>query len=434
MDRMSEILSSLVNNESVSSGRYKGYDLSSIKELLSLSGNPQSQGTFVHIAGTNGKGSTAWMLAKILENRGLSTGLYTSPHLLTLNERIRINAQPISRHTLEVYLDQLKSLLDTSEISPTWFDAITWAALCYFRDMNADIAIIETGLGGRLDSTNVITPAVTIITQVSMDHMGVLGNTLKEIATEKAGIIKNDIPVISSRGSSEVLQVITNHASKAGAPLLQEGVHFDVTPVGSTTDGIIFNYTCDSSLTGSIDIPDIFLPVNCHVQARNAGFAITAACILDKTTKNHLAQDVRMALKSISIPGRFEKLRDDPPVFFDPAHNPEAVTEVLQSIFAGLTGYHISVVLSLMNDKDYTRILSIVKDFNFSNIFYHILDDHRCYQPSTEEEKKLHGMTITRTRDELFRSLESIGKPGTIILFMGSFRLYKTAKEFSTMK
>ncbi len=434
MDRVSEILSSLVNNESVSSGKYKGYGLSSIKKLLSLSCNPQSQGTYVHIAGTNGKGSTAWMLAAILEKWGLSTGLYTSPHLLTLNERIRIDTQPIPRHTLEGYLDQLKSYLDTTEISPTWFDAITWAALCYFRDMNVDIAVIETGLGGRLDSTNVITPAVTIITQVSMDHVGVLGNTLKKIATEKAGIMKNGIPVISSRGSSEVLQVITNHASKTGAPLLQEGIHFDVTPVRSTTDGIIFNYTCDSSLTGSIDIPDIFLPVNCHVQARNAGFAITAACILDRTAKNYPEQDVRMALKSISIPGRFEKLRDDPPVIFDPAHNPEAVTEVLQSIFAGLTGYSISVVLSLMNDKDYTHILSIVKDFNFSNIFYHILDDHRCYQPSTADEKKLHGMTITHTQDELFRSLESIRKTGTVILFMGSFRLYKTAKEFATMK
>jgi len=373
------------------------------------------------------------MLAKILESRGLSTGLYTSPHLLTLNERIRINSQPIPHHTLEGYLDQLKSYLNTADISPTWFDAVTWAALCYFQDMKVDMAIMEAGLGGRLDSTNVITPAVSILTQISMDHMGVLGNTLGEIASEKAGIIKKRIPVINSRGSSEVLQAIANQASDASAPLLQEGIHFNVTCIRSNTDGIIFNYTCDSPLTGCIEIPDIFLPINCHVQARNAGFAITAACILDKTVRKDLAENIRMALKSISIPGRFEKLRDNQQIIFDPAHNPAAVEEVLQSMFAGYTGYPISIVLSLMNDKDHTRILSIVKEYAFSNIFYHVLDDHRCYQPSSDDQQQFQDMTITRTRNTLFRSLDSIRKTGSIILFLGSFRLYKTAKEFAMM-
>ncbi|MFW5770951.1 MAG: bifunctional folylpolyglutamate synthase/dihydrofolate synthase [Spirochaetota bacterium] len=434
MDRISEILSSLVNNESVSSGRYSRYDLSNIQKLLSLSGNPQSHGTYIHIAGTNGKGSVAWMLAKILESRGIPTGLYTSPHLLTLNERIRINSQPIPNHTLEGYLDQLKSYMDSTGITPTWFDAITWAALCYFRDMKADITIMETGLGGRLDSTNVITPAVTILTQISMDHMGVLGYTLKDIASEKAGIIKNGIPVISSRGSNEVLQVITSYASDAKAPLVQEGIHFQVTNIRASTDGIIFNYTCDSPVTGCIDISDIFLPVNCRVHARNAGFAVTAACILDRIIRKDLAGNVSRALKSISIPGRFEKLRDDPPVIFDPAHNPTAVNEVLRSMFANYTGYPISVVLSLMKDKDYTGILSILEKFAFANIFYHVLDDQRCYRPSDEDQQKLQCMIITHARETLFQSLQLIRSAGTIILFLGSFRLYKTAKEFAMTK
>ena len=433
MDRISHILSSLVNNETVSSGRYSGYDLSAINELLALSGSPHLEGKFVHIAGTNGKGSVAWMLAVILQETGLRTGLYTSPHLLTINERIRVDMLPIGDEALERYVRTLEKHLESMHASPTWFDAVTWAAFCHFADSKVDIAIMETGLGGRLDSTNVIKPEVSIITEIAMDHAALLGKSLKKIAYEKAGIIKQGVPVIAAAGPGSSLRVIRERAQTERSPLLAEGDDFETSSIHAADGGgTLFNFSCNSTLTGFMDIKDIFISSDCTIQARNAGMAVTAAAMLADRQPAELEQQVRNALGSLSIPGRCEKLFDIPIVYFDPAHNPAALQTILESIRHRFPHHELTIVASFMKDKDHEEMLSILCSHGVQHLVYHVLEDPRCFVPDSHSLNAFGDARVTHSKKDLFQLLEQQGRTAGIILFTGSFRLYQAASEFIT--
>jgi len=211
------ILNKYLNNEK--KVNISNYGLNSIIHLLGHLKNPQKNFKSLHIAGTNGKGSTAFMIASILQKSGYKTGLYTSPHLLRINERIKINLTDINDELLLRYISEIDRFSDSEGCVPTYFDVLTAAAFKYFSDEHVDIAVIETGLGGRLDSTNVVTPELSIITDISLDHTRILGDNLRDITIEKCGIIKPGVPVITSNTDPEILTVIDEFSRRLDSEL-----------------------------------------------------------------------------------------------------------------------------------------------------------------------------------------------------------------------
>lgn len=220
MKSIEKRLEPLIDNEKTGHVSFVNYSLKDIKYLLKHFGNPHKRTKMIHIAGTNGKGSVAYMLNSILIASDLRVGLYTSPHLDRINERIKVNNKEISNQVLHRYTDELMDILDKKpDLRPTYFDALTLFAFRYYDEQDVDIAVIETGLGGRLDSTNVISPLISVITDISIDHKNVLGNTIREIASEKSGIIKKKKPVITSNSNRVALEEITNTAKECSSEL-----------------------------------------------------------------------------------------------------------------------------------------------------------------------------------------------------------------------
>jgi len=211
-------LNTFINNENRTD--FRQYGLDHVAKLLDHFGSPNRSITTIHVAGTNGKGSVAHMLNSIFMSAGYATGLYTSPHLLEINERIRIRNSAISDEDFARYVDEIVAYAGADPaLHPTYFDILTVCAFRYFCDLRVDIAIIETGLGGRLDSTNVIVPLSTIITEISMDHVHILGNTLEEITREKAGIIKEKVPVVTSNTDPGILKILIETSYEMNAPI-----------------------------------------------------------------------------------------------------------------------------------------------------------------------------------------------------------------------
>src|SRR5690606_1840165 len=212
-------------------------DLTNTLKLCKSLGNPEKKFRSVHIAGTNGKGSTSNMLAAILQEAGYKTGLYTSPHLLDFRERIRVNGEMIPQEEVISFVEANKALIES--IQPSFFEVTVAMAFHYFAEQQVDIAIIETGLGGRLDSTNVIHPILSLITNISLDHVHILGNTLDEIAGEKAGIIKENVPVILSEKSEATTHVFTNKASETNSKLIFASEEWDIEIVEKNNDRLL---------------------------------------------------------------------------------------------------------------------------------------------------------------------------------------------------
>ncbi|NBO59103.1 MAG: bifunctional folylpolyglutamate synthase/dihydrofolate synthase, partial [Chitinophagia bacterium] len=209
-------------------------DLTNTLALCNHLGNPQNKFKSIHIAGTNGKGSVSHMLASIFQEQGYKTGLYTSPHLKDFRERIKINGEMISQQAVVDFTDSIKTFIE--EIEPSFFEVTVGMAFQYFAEKNVDIAIIETGLGGRLDSTNVIDPEISVITNIGFDHMSLLGNTLEAISTEKAGIIKKDKPVVIGKTQKETTKVFREKAILMNAPIFFADEEYSVSDVNQEKD------------------------------------------------------------------------------------------------------------------------------------------------------------------------------------------------------
>ena len=216
-------------------------DLTNTLALCNHLGNPQNKFKSIHIAGTNGKGSVSHMLASIFQEQGYKTGLYTSPHLKDFRERIKINGEMISKEAVVDFTDRIKHFIE--EIEPSFFEVTVGMAFEYFAENKVDVAIIETGLGGRLDSTNVIDPEISVITNIGFDHMSLLGNTLEAISTEKAGIIKKEKPVVVGRTQMETIRVFKEKSRSMNAPIFFADEEYSVGDVNQSTDLLTFNIT-----------------------------------------------------------------------------------------------------------------------------------------------------------------------------------------------
>jgi dihydrofolate synthase/folylpolyglutamate synthase len=261
------------------------FGLENISRLMSLFGKPHELFLSVHVAGTNGKGSVSAIIASVLRTASLKVGLFTSPHIVSFTERIRINDEEITENDVLVLTEEIRGVVERrGDFSPTFFEVVTAMALLYFKRKKVDIAVIEVGMGGRLDATNIITPEVSVITNISYDHREFLGSTLKEIAHEKAGIIKDGVPVVVSYQEPEAMEVIEMKATEKGARLYVYGRDFSSALRREDLSGICFDYWSGDS---QFAIPDLVLPLIGEHQMQNASVAIKTIELLSKKLTSH---------------------------------------------------------------------------------------------------------------------------------------------------
>jgi len=343
-------------------------DLGNTLALCSRLDSPQHKFKTVHVGGTNGKGSTSHMLAAVLQVAGFKTGLYTSPHLKDFRERIRINGTMISEQFVIEFVAKHKA--DFEEIKPSFFEMTVAMAFDAFAREQVDIAIIEVGLGGRLDSTNVISPLVSVITNIGWDHMNMLGDTLQLIAGEKAGIIKPQTPVIIGEYQPEVSQIFIDKAKSVDARISFASEEWSLEVKGESLeekgerrkekrlaglaitvkDSELRTQDLRLDLTGTYQLKNVKTVLSAVAELRRRGFAISD-------------ENVAVALSQVSkltgLRGRWDILSHDPAVICDTGHNPEGITEVLQNI-QGTTYDQLHFVIGMVNDKDITKILAML--------------------------------------------------------------------------
>ena len=321
--------------------------LSTIRKILSGMGNPQDTYNCIHVAGTNGKGSVASSLASILNQAGYKTGLYTSPHLVHFNERIQINNRPISNSNVVASYNAIKNA-HHGEREPTFFEFATVMAFFEFARQKVDWAVIETGMGGRLDATNIIRPRVSIITNISLEHRDYLGDTLKQISGEKAGIIKSRTPVVTGIRQKKAFAVIENKAAEKSAPLFCLGKDFKVRRSASGTfsyHGIEANWQgLQTGLAGS------------H-QVDNAALVLAACEILIQNGGKLSLNNIKAGLLKNRWPGRLEIVSTEPQIILDGAHNFIAARNLARFLSAHFADRNLTMIIGILDDKPYNAML-----------------------------------------------------------------------------
>lgn len=329
------------------------FDLENISVLAERLGRPDRAYTSTHIAGTNGKGSTAAFLESILRHAGFRTGLYTSPHLERINERIRVNGEEISDESFAVIFTRLQALIEellaAHKLSahPTYFECLTAMAFECFAQEGVEFGVLEVGLGGRLDATNILSPAVTVITRIDFDHENFLGHSLKEIAGEKAGILKPGVPVILAEQRPEVREVILTRADQLHNPVIETASAFQAAHEPSK-NGFFRSRVTEPSSGETFDIAPS-LPG--HFQLQNALNALAAVRYLASRGFRISTNDIAEGISKTVWPGRLEKLQSGPEVYLDGAHNPGAARELAQFLEENFAERKIWLIYGALRDK-----------------------------------------------------------------------------------
>ena len=408
------------------------FNLDRMKKLLSLVDNPHKKIPTAHIAGTKGKGSTCTMLAKMLEANGHKVGLYTSPHVVSIHERVTINGEMISESEMLGLLnrlhDPIEKLVKTG--APTFFEIMTALAFMYFADKNVDIAIIEAGLGGRLDSTNVIDPKVVGITSISFDHMKQLGTTLELIAKEKAGIIKKGVPVITVPQDVTAMKALKKQANETKAPFSVTGTDID------------FSYRFESSrehgphtriclTTPTSRFEHLKVPLPGEHQAINCGLALA---MLDKLKNCGFKIDDEKAingLNDIAMIGRMELISQDPRVIVDAAHNAASIKALIQAIGQHVPYDSMVMIFGCNADKDVAGMLEQLQ-YGADKVIFTRSNNPRAMFPQdlADMYSEICGkmcQTALTLRDSMAIAQSAVGKED-LICITGSFYLVGQAK------
>lgn len=332
--------------------------LSRTRKLLKLMGNPQNELKFVHIAGTNGKGSTAAMTASILRKAGYKTGLYTSPYIYRFNERMQINGQEISDEELTEITRYVKPLAQSMAESPTEFELVSCIAFEYFKRNNCDIVVLEVGMGGALDSTNVIdTPEVAVITNIGLDHTDFLGKTVEQIARTKAGIFKDGGNAVIYRSSESVEQVFEQVCASRNVTLTKADFE-SLQLISRGLDGQVFDCGQRKALQ---------LPLLGDHQLHNASVVLSVADVLIAKGWNISEDNIRDGIRDVSWPGRFDIMRREPLFIIDGGHNPQCIEALVKNIQDYLAGRKVVVLTGVLADKDYADmykpVMPLVQEF-----------------------------------------------------------------------
>lgn len=327
--------------------------LSRTNELLRRMGDPHKKLKFVHIAGTNGKGSTASMLASVFRKAGYKTGLYTSPYIIKFNERMQINGEMIPDEELCEITEGIRPHADTMEDSPTEFELVTCIAMEYFARNRCDIVILEVGMGGEFDSTNVIDcPEAAVIVNIGLDHTGVLGETVEEIAQAKAGIIKGG-SVVMYRSSPSVEAVFAHKCAETGAELRPA----DFGSIQLRDQGF-WGQQFDCKGRENLE-----LPLLGEHQRKNTAVVLETLDVLKTKGWSITEEHIREGLRTVSWPGRFELLRKEPVFFADGGHNPQCMESLAENIRSYLPGRGLTALVGVMADKDYMDMFAMVEPY-----------------------------------------------------------------------
>lgn len=324
------------------------------RELLSLLGEPQKDTAFIHVAGSNGKGSVCAMLSSVLHNAGLKCGLYTSPELEKVNERIKIDGKDISDNDFALLISEIADVCEDMPDRPSQFEMVTAAAFLYFKRNNCDIAVIEVGLGGSLDSTNVIpSPEVAVIAALTTEHMDYLGNTLAEIADKKAGIIKPGTRVVIYDNPPEANKVVSERCTALGVPCNKLDFSL-LTFHSSSLEGQFFSYK---------EYHELFLPLLGEHQLKNAALVLETVSELNAKGYDISHEAVRTGLKNTVWPARFEVLCREPLFILDGGHNPQCISALVQAIDCYVPGEKCTFLLGVLKDKDYKEMIRLLSPY-----------------------------------------------------------------------
>ena len=333
--------------------------LDRIRAAAELLGDPQRAYPVIHVAGTNGKTTTSRMIETLLREFGLSTGLMTSPHLHDERERIRINGEPVDiQRFIDAYeeIEPYLGLIDDRVGRLSYFEVLTLLGFVIFADAPVGVAVIEVGLGGELDASNIVEPSVTVITPIGMDHQEYLGNTLREIAQAKAGILKPDAVPVISRQDADAADVITQRCAELGIPMLREGVEFGVVDRQVAVGGQLLTL---HGVGG--DYSEIMLPLHGEHQASNAAAALTAVEAFFGATRQLDPDIVRAGFGSVTSPGRCEIVRRSPTVIVDAAHNPHGAAALARTLAEAFDFRRLVAVVAVLAEKDAKGLLEVLE-------------------------------------------------------------------------
>ena len=382
------------------------FGLERMVELLALRGNPHLKLKVIHIGGTNGKGSTIAFLKNMLEKLGLRVGVFSSPYLIHYTDQISINGESIPEARLEALMVDYQSLLEGGVASnfqeTTEFEIITAIAYDYFASEQVDVAIMEVGMGGLLDSTNVCQPILTGITTIGLDHVALLGDTLEAIAEQKAGIIKQGIPLVTGRIAPEALAVIDRIAEGKDAPRLAYGADYQVSHQESVVTGEVFDYT--SSLrqgrfqTGLLGLHQI----------ENAGMALALLDTFCQEDGRELASNdlVSQALEETRWPGRLEVVSREPLMILDGAHNPHAIKALLATLQERFADYHKEILFTCIKTKALEDMLDLLEEIPDTELTLTHFDDSRATDESVlKEATKSRNLSYQEWQDFLEQKL-----------------------------
>lgn len=399
------------------------FGLERMEAILALRGNPHLVCPVIHLAGTNGKGSTIAHLRSLLEVRGLRVGVFSSPYLVSFNEQIGINGVPISDKDLEDYLALYRDLLernssDQTLLGLTEFELITAMAFDYFSAEKPDVVIMEVGMGGRLDSTNVCQPILTVITTIGLDHVALLGPDVASIAREKAGIIKEKIPVLLGRIELEAQEVIVQEAHRLSAPVEVLGQDFLVCYQESLADGEVFTY--QSQNRSEVQLKTGLLGI---YQVDNAGLAL-ALCdaFFQERGLSLLSQDeIIQAWSQLQWPGRLEIISTQPLIILDGAHNPHAVRPLIETLQERYAQLDKQVLFTCIQTKAIEEMLDLWLELEGSQLTLTTFEDPRAYSVKETQEIALQkGLPHQEWKLFLTNYIEKESQQSDLLLVTGS--------------
>jgi dihydrofolate synthase/folylpolyglutamate synthase len=396
-------------------------------KLLELFGNSQEKIPNILIAGTNGKGSVATTIASILEIAGHNVGLYTSPHLIRLTERIKINGDEIPLDELYRLILDVKKAASNLPEDPTYFEVLTVAAFVYFAQKKTDFSVLEVGMGGRLDATNVVRPLVSVITNISLDHTEFLGRNVREIALEKGGIIKNGVPVVTA-AKSDTLSVIECLANDKLAPIIIK--ERDFRTEGETTQD--FNY-----IGSSWNLKHLKFGLHGFYQIENASLAIATLEFISKIYETNITEErLRKGLFSVRWEGRMEILRKNPPLILDGAHNPGAAEALRISIEKMFQGTKFVLLLGMLRDKDHEAYLNAISSIANFVIITEVPSERsiKAIELANVAKRYINNIKIISDYREAYKEAFSLQSPtcitGSLYLIGAIKQLYSSIDSF----
>ncbi len=392
--------------------------LDRIRTLCEALGNPQDKLSFIHVAGTNGKGSFCAMTESILRAAGYRTGLFTSPYIVSFNERMRVNGENISDEELVELVEQIRPIADAMEDKPTEFELITALAFLYFAKHKCEVVVLECGLGGRLDATNIIKrPLLTVITGIAKDHTAILGDTIEQIAAEKAGILKAGTPLLWCGNDSEAERVIRARADELKVRILT--IKRDALSITRMTlNGTDFDFG---------NHKDLHIPLLGTYQPHNAANAISAIDLLKRMDVLIDEDAISEGLASVEWPARFEIIHRDPLIIADGGHNPEGIDSAVESIRTYFGDDKVGIITGVMADKDYaymaSRIASVAE-----RVFCLTPDNPRAL-PAVDYATVFEGLDIAATaapsvEEAVTKALSWAKETSTPVVCLGSLYMY----------